>query len=326
MTFSVAPMMKWTDKHCRYFHRILSKKAILFSEMISVDALVFGPADRLLHSNFKDKFTVIQVGGNNPKTMVMAAKKIEKLGVSEINLNVGCPSNRVKSGNFGACLMASPKIVSDCVTSILNETNLNVSIKCRIGIDDMGDEGLDRFVYQTSMAGVKKFVIHARKAILDGLSPKENREIPPLNYKRVKKLKIDNENLEIILNGGIINLQQGINSLKELGLDGFMIGREAYKNPYILSDVDAKIFKSSFRTKKSRRDVAFEIAKYIDNYLYEENDFVIIRHILGLYNNMPGARKWRSKLVNKEMYRLKGDKLRFATDEIEKFIYRNTAA
>ena len=326
MRFSVAPMMRWTDKHCRYFHRILSKRAILFSEMISVDAIIFGRADKLLQSNIKDDSTVIQVGGNDPLRMSIAAKKIEKLGFSEINLNIGCPSNRVKSGNFGACLMAYPKIVSDCVKSILNETSLNVSIKCRIGIDNMGDEGLDEFVNETSNVGVKKFIIHARKAVLDGLSPKQNREIPPLNYLRVKKLKSDNKNLEIILNGGIKTLHHGINYINEFGLDGFMIGREAYQNPYILSDVDTKIFKSPQRTKISRRDVVFKIANYIDRFLYEESDFVIIRHILGLYNNMPGARKWRSNLVKKGSYRLKGDKLRFATDEIERFIYRNAAA
>ena len=326
MTFSVAPMMRWTDKHCRYFHRILSKKAILFSEMISVDAIIFGQADKLLHSNIKDHSTVIQVGGNDSLRMAMAAKKVEKLGFSEINLNVGCPSNRVKSGNFGACLMAYPKTVSECVKSILNETSLNVSIKCRIGINDMGDEGLDEFVHETSNVGVKKFIIHARKAVLNGLSPKQNREIPPLNYLRVKKLKVDNKNLEIILNGGIKTLNHGLNHLKEFGLDGFMMGREAYQNPYILSDVDTKIFKSSQRMKISRRDVVFKIANYIDKFLYEDNEFAIIRHILGLYNNMPGARKWRSNLVKKESYKLKGDKLRFATDEIEKFIYRNAAA
>ncbi len=326
MIFSVAPMMRWTDKHCRFFHRILTKKGILFTEMISLDAIIHGPENKLLHTNVEDKLTVVQVGGNDPKKMVKAAKKIQTCGYSEINLNVGCPSNKVKSGNFGACLMVQPKIVSDCAKAILNETSLNVSIKCRIGIDNMPDEELDKFIYETSKAGVKKFIIHARQALLSGLSPRQNREIPPLKYLRVKKLKHDNKNLQVILNGGIDNIQKGLNLIKKFGLDGFMIGREAYKNPYILGEVDKKIFKSDIKENISRRYIAFEVANYIDKFLNSENEFLIIRHILGLYNNMPGSRKWRSKIIGKEFNKKKGDNLRFATDEIEKIISERNAA
>ncbi len=326
MTFSIAPMMKCTDQHCRYFHRILTKRAILFTEMISVDAIIFGPTYQLLSSNCFDDRTVLQVGGNDPKKMGRVAKIVEKYGYTEINLNIGCPSNRVKSGNFGACLMASPQTVSDCVKSIKDHSNLNVSIKCRIGIDDMSSEGLDKFVSATSNAGVTKFIIHARKAILRGLSPKQNRNIPPLDYERVKRLKTDNKDLIIILNGGVLSLENGIQYIRDLNLDGFMIGREAYKNPYILSCVDKVVYGSSEKENVTRRMVAFKVADYIDKYLINNNDHLIIRHILGLYNNMHSSREWRKNILDKSFYKLKGDKIRFATDKIEKIISHRKAA
>ncbi len=322
MTFSVAPMMKWTDKHCRFFHRTLTKKSIIFSEMISVDAIIHGPKFDLLSANFCDDMTVIQVGGSDPVKMGLAAKEVEKFGYSEINLNIGCPSNRVKSGNFGACLMASPTTVSNCVKEILDKTNLKVSIKCRIGIDNMADTDLDEFIAKTAESGVKKFIIHARKAMLNGISPKQNREIPPLNYSRVKKLKMKFKNLKFILNGGICSIDNGIDFINKYDLDGFMIGRKAYQNPYILSTVDNRVFKglNTNLFSISRRDVAHKLADYVDKYLFDKNDFLLIRHILGLYKNMPGSKRWKNDILKKNCYNVKGDKIRFATDKIEKII------
>ena len=210
--------------------------------------------------------------------------------------------------------------------SIKNNSNLKVSIKCRIGIDDMSSLDLDRFVSITSNAGVKKFIIHARKAILGGLSPKQNREIPPLDYQRVEKLKRENNDLIIILNGGIVSLEAGIEHTRNLKLDGFMVGREAYKNPYILSFADKFVYKASNKKNISRRMVAFKVADYIDQFLFDNNDHLITRHILGLYNNMYCSREWRNNILDKSSFKFKGDKLRFATDKIEKMISLRQAA
>ena len=320
LEFSVAPMMKWTDHHCRYFHRLITKKAFLYSEMISVDALVYGPTDRLLFTNHFDHKTIIQIGGSNRKNMTRAAYKIQNSGYKEVNLNIGCPSNRVQAGNFGACLMEKPNLVVDCIKSIQDKCDINISVKCRVGTDKMDNKDFFNFIDLVSKAGINKFVVHARKAILNGLSPKQNREIPPLNYALVTLLKKRYKHLKIILNGGIKSIETGFSHVKKNNLDGFMIGREAYQNPYILIEVD-KMFKEK-NVPLLRHEIAFSVAEYIDKFCnsFVNEDFKIIRHILGLYNGMPGSKAWRKKLVQKTNYKRMGDKVRFATDEIEKYI------
>ena len=321
--FSVAPMMEWTDRHCRYFHRLLSSSAVLYTEMISADALIFGPRHKLLVFNNEELPCVLQLGGNDPKKLGLAAKYGQDYGYSKINLNIGCPSNRVQNGAFGACLMKDPKLVAECVKTIQNNCQIPVTIKCRIGVDDMHVvQGLDDFVDEVSEVGVKLFVIHARKAILNGLSPKQNREIPPLDYNRVGLLKKRRPDLKIIINGGIQSIKEGQDLVKKFALDGFMIGREVYKNPYILSSLDRIVFNSEDKTK-SRYKVAMEMADYIDDFMKKDEGHVhsVTRHILGLYNSLPGAKEWRRVLSENARFSKNGDILRFATDNIEDFIH-----
>ena len=321
--FSVAPMMEWTDRHCRYFHRLLSNSAVLYTEMISADALIFGPRHKLLVFNNEELPCVLQLGGNDPKKLSLAAKFGQSYGYSKINLNIGCPSNRVQNGSFGACLMKTPKIVSECVRAMQDVSQLPITIKCRIGVDDMDEvKGLDNFIDQVSAEGVKLFVIHARKALLNGLSPKQNREIPPLDYSRVGALKKRRADLKIIINGGIKSIQEGQNLVKQYSLDGVMIGREAYKNPYILSSVD-KIVLNQKEKIKTRYQIAMKMADYIDEFVKndEGNVYSVIRHILGLYNSLPGAKEWRRELSENARFSKNGDLLRFATDNIEEFIH-----
>ena len=321
--FSVAPMMEWTDRHCRYFHRLLSSSAVLYTEMISADALIFGPRHKLLVFNNEELPCILQLGGNDPKKLSLAAKYGQDYGYSKINLNIGCPSNRVQNGAFGACLMKDPKLVAECVEMIQNNCQIPVTIKCRIGVDDMHVvQGLDDFVDEVSEVGVELFVIHARKAILNGLNPKQNREIPPLDYNRVGLLKKRRPDLKIIINGGIQSIKEGQDLVKKFALDGFMIGREVYKNPYILSSLDRIVFNSEDKTK-SRYKVAMEMADYIDDFMKKDEGHVhsVTRHILGLYNSLPGAKEWRRVLSENARFSKNGDILRFATDNIEDFIH-----
>ena len=321
--FSVAPMMEWTDRHCRYFHRLLSGSAVLYTEMISADALIFGPRHKLLVFNNEELPCVLQLGGNDPKKLSLAAKFGQSYGYSKINLNIGCPSNRVQNGSFGACLMKTPKIVSECVRAMQDVSQLPITIKCRIGVDDMDEvKGLDNFIDQVSAAGVKFFIIHARKAMLNGLSPKQNREIPPLDYSRVGALKKRRADLKIIINGGIKSIQEGQNLVEKYSLDGFMIGREAYKNPYILSSVDKNFLNKNAKIK-TRYQIAMKMANYIDEFVKndEGNVHSVTRHILGLYNSLPGAKEWRRELSENARFSKNGDLLRFATDNIEEFIH-----
>ena len=324
--FSVAPMMEWTDRHCRYFHRLLSGSAVLYTEMISADALIFGPRHKLLAFNNEELPCVLQLGGNDPKKLSLAAKFAQSYGYSKMNLNIGCPSNRVQNGSFGACLMKTPKVVSECVRAMQDVSQLPITIKCRIGVDDMDEvKGLDNFIDQVSAEGVKLFVIHARKALLNGLSPKQNREIPPLDYSRVGALKKRRADLKIIINGGIKSILEGQNLVKQFSLDGFMIGREAYKNPYILSSID-KIVLNQKEKIKTRYQIAMKMADYIDEFVKNDQGNVhsIIRHILGLYNSLPGAKEWRRELSENTRFSKNGDLLRFATDNIEEFIHRKS--
>ena len=223
--FSVAPMMEWTDKHCRYFFRLMSNCSTLYTEMISADAIIFGPRDKLLNFNKEELPCVLQLGGNNPKKLALAAQYGQDYGYSKINLNIGCPSNRVQNGAFGACLMKNPKLVAECVKIIKNNCQIPITIKCRIGVDDMHEvQGLDEFIDEISENGIDLFVIHARKALLKGLSPKQNREIPPLNYNRVGLLKKRRPDLKIVINGGIKSIKEGQDLVNKFALDGFMIG------------------------------------------------------------------------------------------------------
>ena len=291
--------------------------------MISADALIFGSRHKLLEFNNEELPCVLQLGGNDPKKLSLAAKFGQSYGYSKINLNIGCPSNRVQNGSFGACLMKTPKIVSECVRAMQDVSQLPITIKCRIGVDDMDEvKGLDNFIDQVSAEGVKLFVIHARKALLNGLSPKQNREIPPLDYSRVGALKKRRADLKIIINGGIQSIEDGQNLIKKFGLDGFMIGREVYKNPYILSSLDRTVFNRKEKIK-SRYKVAMEMADYIDNFMKKDEGHVhaVTRHILGLYNSLPGAKEWRRKLSENARFSKNGDILRFATENIEEFIY-----
>ena len=322
--FSVAPMMDWTDRHCRYFHRLISSNAVLYTEMISADALIYGPREKLLSFNIAELPCVLQLGGNDPDKLSKVAKYGQDSGFSEINLNIGCPSNRVQNGSFGACLMESPKVVSECVRVIQENCQIPVTIKCRIGIDDMDDiKGLDDFVDEVSAKGTKLFIVHARKAWLNGLSPKQNREIPPLNYLRVASLKKRRPDLKIIINGGIQSIEEGNELILNHNLDGFMIGREAYKNPYILSTVDRDVFSKNIK-QRTRYEIAIKMADYIDNYMKEDGSQVhaVTRHMLGLYNSLPGAKEWRRVLSENAKFSKNGDILRLATDNIEDVIHR----
>lgn len=288
---SVAPMMDWTNRHCRFFHRLLAPDALLFTEMVTADALLHGDVERLLAHDPAERPLALQLGGNNPDKLAKATQIASSRGFQEINLNVGCPSDRVKVGRFGACLMAEPDLVAACVTAMQSETDLPVTVKCRIGIDDMDEEfGLDLFVDTLSAAGVEDFYIHARKAWLQGLSPKENRNIPPLNYARARRLAARRPDLMVHLNGGLADAPTILNHLSDFA--GVMIGRAAYKTPMLLGNLNESIFG---RCGKSRREVAAAMADYADA-MHDVPLHAVTRHMLGLYAFQRGARHWRRTL------------------------------
>ncbi len=293
--FCVAPMLDWTDKHCRYFHRLLSQKALLYSEMITTGALIYGDKDRFLKFNSEESPVALQLGGSHPKELALCAKMAEDYGYDEVNLNVGCPSDRVQNGAFGACLMAKPELVAECVDAMQSAVSIPVTVKSRIGIDNQDSyEELTFFIQKIAQANCQTFIIHARKAWLSGLSPKENREIPPLDYERVFQIKRDFPALNIIINGGITSLSQTETLLNNV--DGVMIGREVYQNPYLLSEVDNRLF-SQNTDSKSRHDVILELIPYIQNQLKQGVRLnSITRHILGLFHGEYGAKLWRRYL------------------------------
>ena len=293
---SIAPMMDWTDRHCRYFHRLLSKKALLYTEMVPATALVRGKALHLLNKNSEEEPVALQLGGSDPVVLAEAAKLGEALGYGEINLNVGCPSSRVQSGTFGAILMKYPELVADCCAAISEVINLEVTVKCRIGLDDQNPkEILPNFISTVSSAGVSRFIIHARKAWLTGLSPKDNRNIPSLDYDIVHSVKAEFPNLHISLNGGINSLKEAEIFLKK-GIDGVMIGRAAYKRPFdILGGIDQNIF--GMEDKVDAFEVVHKILPYIELHLKAGGKLnEITRHMLGLFNGRVGARMWRRVL------------------------------
>ena len=293
--FCVAPMMAWTDRHARYFLRLISKDARLYTEMVTAYALIYGDPERFLSFDSTEHPVAVQLGGSDPKILAKAAAIGEEWGYDEINLNVGCPSDRVSSGHFGACLMAEPKLVAESVAAMTEACSVPVTVKCRIGIDDMDvGEPLDQFVSGIIEAGCRTIIVHARKAWLKGLSPKENRDIPPLDYPRVYELKRTFPNTSIVINGGIITLEECASHLDFV--DGVMLGRAAYELPYTLDCVDQLIFGST-ANQLTRTEI---VEKYIP-YCDRERDsgtplHHMTRHILGLFHGCPGARGWRRHL------------------------------
>ena len=290
-TISVAPMMDWTDRHCRYFMRLLAPNAFLYTEMVTAAAVHHGDADRLLAFNRSEHPIALQLGGSDPSLMAQAAQRASEFGYDEVNINVGCPSERVQSGQFGACLMAQPDLAARCFRTMRRDVDIPVTIKTRIGIDDFDSYAfLARFVETLVAAGCRKFVVHARIALLGGLSPKANRTVPPLNYERVYRLKRDHPELEIVLNGGVSSVDQVDDIL--LHVDGVMIGRQAYHQPYFLTELE-KHFHPEW-VMPERRAVVEKMLLYIDNELTNGVSLSrITRHMLGLFAGMPGARGWR---------------------------------
>ncbi|MDH3579578.1 MAG: tRNA dihydrouridine(20/20a) synthase DusA [Hyphomicrobiales bacterium] len=293
--FCVAPMMECTDRHCRYFLRLITRHTLLYSEMVTAGALIHGDRDRLLAFDPAEQPLALQLGGSDPRALAQAARIGADFGYGEINLNVGCPSDRVQSGRFGACLMGEPELVADCVAAMQAAVDVPVTVKCRTGIDERdSDEELERFIGVVAAAGCKTFVVHARKAWLTGLSPKQNRDVPPLDYQRVYRLKKSHPELEIVINGGIETLADAERHLAHV--DGVMLGRAAYHNPYLLARVDAMIFGETGRAPTRARVVAGFSAYIEDQLARGVRLHQMTRHILGLYNGLPGARAFRRHL------------------------------
>jgi tRNA-dihydrouridine synthase A len=290
--FSVAPMMDWTDRHCRYFHRQLTRHAVLYTEMVTARAVKHGDRAKLLDFDACEQPLVLQLGGSEPDVLAEAARIGEGWGYSEVNLNVGCPSDRVQGGNFGACLMATPQLVADCVLAMMKAVTIPVTVKCRIGIDDQDEEAdLHNFVQVVAGTGCSTFIVHARKAWLQGLSPKENREIPPLNYPRVRRLKETFPHLQIHLNGGLESVAQA--EQVSQGLDGVMLGRAAYHTPWELIHVD-HLYAEQAAPVASRHEAVELMLPYVREYAARGIPLHrIARHMLGLYHGQPGGRIWR---------------------------------
>jgi tRNA-dihydrouridine synthase A len=303
---SIAPMLDWTDRHCRYFYRLMSKHTVLYTEMVTTGAILHGKGDYLSY-NDEEHPLVLQLGGSDVKDMTECAKIAEQYGYDEVNINVGCPSDRVQNGRFGACLMAEPSLVADCVSEMRAATNIPITVKSRIGIDDLDSyEFLHTFIEQVKQAGCEHFIVHARKAWLSGLSPKQNRDIPPLDYQRVYQIKKDFSDIAISINGGITTLAQTKDHLTYV--DGVMIGREVYSNPYILSEVDQQIYgdNSANGSIISREQVVDLMVDYVDAYVssslkhgnahHKARAWHVLRHMLGLCNGLSGARQFRRHL------------------------------
>ncbi len=290
--FAVAPMMEWTDRHCRYFHRRLTRRALLYTEMVTAAAIMFGDRERLLGFDTDEHPVALQLGGSDPRQLAEAARIGEDYGYDEINLNVGCPSDRVQNGRFGACLMAHPQLVADCVHAMSKAVAAPVTVKCRIGIDDQdAEEDLERFVRAVNDGGCKTFIVHARKAWLNGLSPKENRDVPPLDYGRVYRLKQTYPGLTIIINGGIQSLDEAVEHLGHV--DGVMMGRSAYQRPALLADVDRRIYGDT-RPSVSLEAAYEAMIPYCAAQIANGGKLSsVTRHMLGLFQNMPGARAYR---------------------------------
>ena len=295
-TFSVAPMIDWTDRHCRYFHRLLTKRARLYTEMIVAEGILRGDRDYLLKFDNAEHPVALQLGGSDPGKLADAAKIAEQYGYDEINLNVGCPSDRVQSGTFGACLMKLPGLVADCVAAMRASVSVPVTVKCRIGVDDQDpDVALFDFVDKVAAAGCDTFIVHGRKAWLKGLSPKENRTIPPLDYDVVARLKQTRPDLTIVLNGGVQSIDEAL--AHQARFDGVMMGRAAYERPWQLAQVDHEIFGAD-EFLQGRAEIVIAMIPYIEAHLANGGRVAhVTRHMLGLYHGVAGARRWRQILT-----------------------------
>ncbi|BCX89149.1 tRNA-dihydrouridine synthase A [Methylomarinovum tepidoasis] len=292
---SVAPMLEWTDRHFRYFLRLLTEHTLLYTEMVTCGALLHGDAARILAFDARERPLVLQLGGSDPRLLARAVRIADACGFAAYNLNVGCPSDRVQEGRFGACLMREPERVAELVAAMRAVTRLPVSVKCRIGVDERDRyDDLAAFVATVAQGGCDTFIVHARKAWLKGLSPKENRTVPPLRYELVHRLKQDFPGLTIVLNGGIDSLDQAAAHLA--WVDGVMIGRAAYHNPYLLAEADRRFF-GGRRPPPSREDVLRAYLPYVRKQLAAGVRLhAMTRHLLGLYHGQPGARRWRRHL------------------------------
>jgi tRNA-dihydrouridine synthase A len=296
-TFSVAPMMERTDRHCRYLMRRLSRRTLLYTEMVTTGAIVHGDRERHLAFDPSEHPVALQLGGSDPAALADCAEVGAAFGYDEINLNVGCPSDRVQNARFGACLMAEPDLVADCVRAMGNRVAIPITVKCRIGIDDQDSfDGFRAFVDRVAgEGGCATFIVHARKAILAGLSPKENREIPPLKYDYVYRLKSERPELEVIINGGITTLEAAAEHLGRV--DGVMVGRAAYQTPQLLAEVDARLFGDEGEASDVFEVVRDYIA-YVDRELKKGVRLnTMARHLIGLFHGVPGARGWRRYLA-----------------------------
>ena len=300
--FCVAPMMDRTDRHCRHFHRLLTQRSLLYTEMLHSNAIIKGDTNKLLSYSQSEHPLAIQLGGSDPISLAEASQISEDFGYKEINLNVGCPSSKVQKGRFGAILMKEPDLVSKCVSAMKNSVDIPVTVKCRIGVDDMDEDvQLDKFIKEISSSGCETFIIHARKAWLKGLSPKDNREIPPLDYQRVYRLKDTFPDLEFVMNGGIKTIEESKYHLKYV--DGVMLGREAYDNPFILTNVDNSIFLEE-SNPISRSEVLKLLLPYIQSEIEKGTKIShITKHLMGLFRGFHGAKAVRKYLVslNKEI-------------------------
>lgn len=292
---SVAPMLDWTDRHCRYFLRLISRRTLLYTEMVTTGALIHGDRERHLGFDEAENPVAVQLGGSDPEELSLCARMAEDYGYDEVNLNVGCPSDRVQSGFFGACLMARPERVAECIHAMQEAVDIPVTVKHRIGIDEQDSyEALLRFVDLNRQAGCEVFIVHARKAWLQGLSPKENRDVPPLRYDTVARLKADFPAQQFILNGGIQTLQAAREALQEF--DGVMMGRALYHNPFLLAEADSLIYGEE-PVSISRHDIMEAFLPYVQARLDEGTALKhLTRHILGLFQGQPGAKHWRRHL------------------------------
>lgn len=309
-------MMDWTDRHCRYFHRVLAPSALLYTEMVTTGAIIHGDRDRFLAYNEEEHPLALQLGGSEPVDLAHCARIAEDHGYDEINLNVGCPSDRVQRGRFGACLMLEPVLVRDCIAAMQDVVNVPVTVKTRLGVDDHDSYAFfSDFVGQVAQSGCRLFIVHARKAWLSGLSPKENREIPELRYDRVLRLKRDHPELTIVLNGGVRTVPEALEHLQTL--DGVMLGRVAYQAPWVLAELQSAIFGDPL---PERQEAIQAMTAYLERQVARGVPVKhISRHLLGLFQGLPGARRWRryisenahlddtnSELLNKALAHMQG--------------------
>ena len=293
-------MMDWTDRHCRYFHRLLTPSALLYTEMVTTGAIIHGDADRFLAYNPEEQPLALQLGGSEPNDLATCARIAQQRGYDEINLNVGCPSDRVQRGRFGACLMLEPELVRDCMAAMLDAVDIPVTIKTRLGVDDRYSyQYMSDFVGQVAESGCSVFIMHARKAILAGLSPKQNRDVPPLHYDWVYRLKQESPDLEIVINGGIDSLEAVKQHLQHV--DGVMLGRAAYHTPWVLAECQQQLFEE--QTFGRREDVIEAMSTYLERQAREGVAVKhISRHLLGLFHGLPGAKAWR-RYLSENAYR-----------------------